>query len=75
LPVGQINDNQLAGDYAMPDNPAFKMTVTLNASTLSLTLPGQPPYTLEPAQGTTFVLKDRSDSARVSCSTRPSRRS
>ena len=48
---------QLAGDYAMADNPAFKMSVTLNASTLSLTLPGQPPYVLEPAHGTTFVLK------------------
>ena len=34
---------QLAGDYAMADNPAFKMAVTLNGSTLSLTLPGQSP--------------------------------
>ena len=48
---------QLAGDYAMADNPAFKMTVALNATTLSLTLPGQSPYVLEPAHGTTFVLK------------------
>jgi hypothetical protein len=47
----------LAGEYAMPDNPAYKMTVTLNGSVLSLTLPGQPPYELAPAYGTTFTLK------------------
>ena len=48
---------QLAGDYAMAENPAFKMSVTLNGSTLSLTLPGQAPLVLEPAHGTTFRLK------------------
>jgi CubicO group peptidase (beta-lactamase class C family) len=47
----------LAGDYAMPDNPAYKMSVTLNGSVLSLTLPGQGPLDLEPAYGTTFTLK------------------
>jgi CubicO group peptidase (beta-lactamase class C family) len=48
---------QLAGDYAMADNPAFKMSVTLTGSVLSLTLPGQAPIELEPAQGTSFRLK------------------
>ena len=48
---------QLSGDYAMAENPAFKMSVTLNGSTLSLTLPGQAPLVLEPAHGTTFRLK------------------
>jgi hypothetical protein len=48
---------QLAGDYGMADNPAFKMAVTLTGSTLSLTLPGQAPIELEPAQGTSFKLK------------------
>jgi CubicO group peptidase (beta-lactamase class C family) len=61
LPPARLTDagflKQLAGDYAMADNPAFKMTVTLNGSTLSLTLPGQPPLELEPAHGTTFNLK------------------
>jgi len=48
---------QLAGDYAMADNPAFKMSVTLTGSALSLTLPGQAPIELEPAHGTSFRLK------------------
>jgi hypothetical protein len=51
---------QLAGDYAMADNPAFKMAVTLNGSVLMLALPGQPPLELEPAHGTTFNLKGMS---------------
>jgi CubicO group peptidase (beta-lactamase class C family) len=61
LPPARLTDagflKQLAGDYAMADNPAFKMAVTLNGATLSLTLPGQPPLELEPAHGTTFNLK------------------
>jgi CubicO group peptidase (beta-lactamase class C family) len=61
LPPARLTDagflKQLAGDYAMADNPAFKMAVTLNGSTLSLALPGQPPMELEPAHGTTFTLK------------------
>lgn len=61
LPPARLTDagflEQLAGEYAMADNPAFKMAVTLNGSTLSLTLPGQPPLELEPAHGTTFNLK------------------
>ncbi|HET9266014.1 MAG TPA: serine hydrolase [Vicinamibacterales bacterium] len=48
---------QLAGDYAMVDNPAFKMSVTLTGSALSLTLPGQAPIELEPAHGSSFRLK------------------
>jgi CubicO group peptidase (beta-lactamase class C family) len=60
-PPAQLTDatflRQLAGDYAMAENPAFKMSVTLNASTLNLTLPGQAPLVLEPAHGTTFTLK------------------
>ncbi len=48
---------RLAGDYAMSDNPEFKMAVSLSGSVLTLTLSGQPPYTLEPANGTTFTLK------------------
>jgi CubicO group peptidase (beta-lactamase class C family) len=60
-PPAQLTDatflRQLAGDYAMAENPAFKMSVTLNGSTLSLTLPGQAPIVLEPAHGTTFRLK------------------
>ena len=61
LPPARLTDagflKQLAGDYAMADNPAFKMAVTLNGSTLTLTLPGQPPLELEPAHGTTFDLR------------------
>jgi CubicO group peptidase (beta-lactamase class C family) len=61
LPPARLTDaaflNQLAGDYAMADNPAFKMAVTLTGSTLTLALPGQPPLELEPAHGTTFNLK------------------
>jgi CubicO group peptidase (beta-lactamase class C family) len=61
LPPAHLTDagflRQLAGNYAMADNPAYKMAVTLNGSTLSLTLPGQPPLELEPAHGTTFNLK------------------
>lgn len=61
LPPARLTDagflRQLAGDYAMADSPAFKMAVTLNGSTLSLTLPGQPPLELEPAHGTTFNVK------------------
>ena len=60
-PPAQLTDatflRQLSGDYAMAENPAFKMSVTLNGSTLSLTLPGQAPLVLEPAHGTTFRLK------------------
>ncbi len=41
----------------MAESPAFKMPVTLNASTLTLILPGQPSYLLEPAHGITFALK------------------
>jgi CubicO group peptidase (beta-lactamase class C family) len=48
---------QLAGDYAMTENPAFKLSVTLTGSTLSLALPGQAPIELEPAQGTSFRLR------------------
>jgi hypothetical protein len=51
---------QLAGTYAMAGNPEFKMAVTFNGATLTLTLPGQPPYVLEPAYGTTFQLKGMS---------------
>ena len=61
LPPARLTDagflKQLAGDYAMADNPSFKMAVTLTGSTLTLTLPGQPPLQLEPAHGTTFNLK------------------
>ena len=61
LPPARLTDagflRQLAGDYAMAENPAFKMAVTLNGSTLSITLPGQPPLELEPAHGLTFNLK------------------
>ncbi len=61
LPPARLTDagflRQLAGDYAMAENPAFKMAVTLTGSTLSLALPGQPPLELEPAHGTTFNLK------------------
>lgn len=61
LPPARLTDagflKQLAGDYVMADNPAFKMAVTLNGSTLSLTLPGQAPLELEPAHGTTFNLR------------------
>ena len=61
LPPARLTDasflKQLAGDYAMADNPSFKMAVTLTGSTLTLTLPGQPPLELEPAHGTTFNLK------------------
>ncbi|MCA1562842.1 MAG: serine hydrolase [Acidobacteria bacterium] len=61
LPPARLTDagflRQLAGEYAMADNPAFKMAVTLNGSTLSLSLPGQPPLELEPAHGTTFNVK------------------
>ena len=61
LPPARLTDagflRQLAGDYAMAENPAFKMAVTLNRSTLSITLPGQPPLELEPAHGLTFNLK------------------
>ena len=61
LPPARLTDagflRQLAGDYAMTDNPAFKMAVTLNGSTLSLTLPGQAALELEPAHGLTFNLK------------------
>jgi CubicO group peptidase (beta-lactamase class C family) len=61
LPPARLTDagflKQLAGDYAMVDNPAFKMAVTLTGSTLTLTLPGQAPLELEPAHGTTFNLK------------------
>lgn len=61
LPPAQLTDatflRQLAGDYVMPDNPEYKMAVTLSGSNLSLTLPGQPPLLLEPAFGTTFALK------------------
>ncbi|MBA2306404.1 MAG: serine hydrolase [Acidobacteria bacterium] len=61
LPPAQLTDagflRQLAGDYAMAENPAFKMGVTLTGSTLSLTLPGSPPLELEPAHGVTFNVK------------------
>ena len=61
LPPARLTDagflKQFAGDYAMANNPAFKMAVTLNGSTLTITLPGQPPLELEPAHGTTFNLK------------------
>ena len=61
LPPARLTDagflRQLAGEYAMADNPAFKMAVTLNGSTLSITLPGQAALELEPAHGTTFNLK------------------
>jgi CubicO group peptidase (beta-lactamase class C family) len=61
LPPARLTDaaflKQLAGDYAMVDNPVFKMAVTLTGSTLMLTLPGQAPLELEPAHGTTFNLK------------------
>ena len=61
LPPARLTDagflRQLAGEYAMAENPAFKMAVTLNRSTLSITLPGQPPLELEPAHGLTFNLK------------------
>jgi CubicO group peptidase (beta-lactamase class C family) len=61
LPPARLTDagflRQLAGDYAMAENPAFKMAVTLNGSTLSITLPGQAALELEPAHGLTFNLK------------------
>lgn len=61
LPPARLTDasflRQLTGDYAMAENPEFKMTVTLKGSTLSLTLPGQAPYELVPAHGTTFAFK------------------
>jgi CubicO group peptidase (beta-lactamase class C family) len=61
LPPARLTDaaflKELAGDYVMADNPAFKMTVTLTGSILVLTLPGQAPLELEPAHGTTFNLK------------------
>lgn len=61
LPPARLTDasflRQLASDYAMADNPEFKMTVTLKGSTLTLTLPGQSPYELVPAHGTTFAFK------------------
>lgn len=60
-PPSRLSDadflRRLVGDYAMPDNPEFKMSVTLSGSVLSLTLPGEPPYVLEPAYATTFALK------------------
>jgi len=60
-PPARLSDagflQQLAGSYAMTDNPEFKMTVTFSGSTLTLTVAGQPPHTLEPAYGTTFHLK------------------
>jgi CubicO group peptidase (beta-lactamase class C family) len=61
LPPARLTDasflRQLAGTYVMADNPDFKMTVLLQGSTLTLQLPGQAPYELEPAQGTTFAFK------------------
>jgi CubicO group peptidase (beta-lactamase class C family) len=61
LPPARLTDasflEQLAGDYVMADNPAFKMAVTLSGTALTLALPGQPPLELEPAHGTTFNLK------------------
>ncbi len=48
---------QLSGDYAMADNPGFKVAVSLNGSILSVTAPGQPPVELVPSSGTTFNLK------------------
>jgi hypothetical protein len=61
LPPARLTDasflRQLAGDYVMADNPEFKMAVTLNGSTLSLTLPGQATLELQPAHGMTFALK------------------
>ena len=39
------------------DRGRYKMTVTLNGSVLSLTLPGQAPLDLVPAYGTTLTLK------------------
>lgn len=60
-PPARLSDagflQRLVGDYAMTDNPEFKMAVTLSGSVLSLMLPGQPPYVLEPSYGTTFALK------------------
>lgn len=48
---------RLVGEYAMADNPEFKVTVTLTGSVMTLTAFGQPAIVLEPAYGTTFALK------------------
>jgi CubicO group peptidase (beta-lactamase class C family) len=61
LPPARLSDatflQQLAGTYVMADNPEFRMSVTQQGSTLTLTLPGQAPYELVPAHGTTFAFK------------------
>ncbi len=59
-PPSRLSDadflRRLTGEYAMADNPDFKVTVTLNGTVLRLTTPGQAGYSLEPAYGTTFSV-------------------
>jgi CubicO group peptidase (beta-lactamase class C family) len=47
----------LTGVYAMADNATFVATVEAQGNTLSVSVPGQPVYTLEPYGGTEFRLK------------------
>jgi len=58
LPSDLLNDpeflGKLVGSYTL-DSMTGK--VQLKRKTLTVTVPGQPPYTLVPQQGTTFALK------------------
>jgi CubicO group peptidase (beta-lactamase class C family) len=60
-PPSRLSDadflKRLVGEYAMTDNPEFKVAVALSGSVLALSAFGQPPIVLEPAYGTTFALK------------------
>ena len=77
LPPAQLTDatflRQLAGDYVMPDNPEFKMAVTLSGSNLSLTLPGQPPFCSNRLLGQRSDSKGWLASTHASCSRPDSR--
>ena len=48
----------LAGSYAFVDNPGVTVTIAVKGQDgLTLTVPGQPTYDLEPYRGTEFTLK------------------
>lgn len=59
LPPDLLSDpdflSKLAGDYKLKD---MTFTVRLDDTSLKLSIPGQPTYTLVPEQDTTFGLKD-----------------
>jgi hypothetical protein len=60
MPDAQLRDpeylRRFVGEYELLGQ---KMTITLKGDgTLVITVPGQPPYDLEPYKGTEFVFRD-----------------